>query len=122
MPQHRFASTTFLVWGTLLIWIGNFVAVYVFTAFACARQFHHVELAGIPVVPLTTTVLTATSAAFTATLMWRAQRRAVQENRADQHSPFIRFLILATGALALIGALWIALPPLLLNGQCEGGA
>jgi hypothetical protein len=44
--QHRFASTTFLITGGLLVWMADFVFVYVFVAVACARGFADIVILG----------------------------------------------------------------------------
>jgi membrane protein DedA with SNARE-associated domain len=50
----RFTTIVFLIWGGLLTWAGYFLFVYVFAALACARQFHHLTVAGIDVVTFAT--------------------------------------------------------------------
>lgn len=118
--KHRFTATALYLWSSLLIWMSTFLTVYVFAALACARHFADARLLGLGVVPLVTTIVTFAAAGITAYLLRAAYRR--MHTMDDEHARFIHFVVLATSALALIGLMYLALPPLLLASQCEGGA
>lgn len=120
--SHRFTTTTFFIWSGLLIWMGNFVFLYVFAALACARRFAEVRVLGVAVVPFTTLVSCLLAIAATGTMMWIAYRRIPGRPPAGEQSTFIRFIVMAASLLALIGTLYVLLPPLLLATNCEGGA
>ena len=118
--RHRFTATTVSIWSSLLIWMATFVVVYVFAALACARRFADVRLLGIGIVPFVTTLCLAVAALATGWLMHRTWRRMRAET--DGETNFLRFIVLATGVLALIGLTYLALPSLLLASRCAGGA
>ena len=109
--QRRFTPTAFTLMGGLLIWITNFVFVYSFAAVACARGFAHLETLGIRIVPLVTTSATCLSFAATVALLVMARRRG--RARSDASTQFIEFVAMATGGLALVALVFLALPPLL---------
>src|SRR3990170_6969517 len=99
--QHRFAPTTFLITGGLLIWMTNFMFVYVFAAVACARGFAQLRLANLPIIPVVTTMAVLLAGAATIELL----RQGVKRLRAaggDEHTRFIGFVTLATSAIALV--------------------
>lgn len=118
MEQHRFASTTLFIWSSLLIWMADFLFVYVFAALACARRFVDADLFGIGIVPLVTTTATLLAALTTAAVMWIAARRVCQETTADPNTQFIRSVTLGASALVLLALLWLALPPLIVEARC----
>jgi uncharacterized membrane protein len=118
--RHRFTPTTIFIWSSLLIWMTSFVLVYVFAALACARQFADVRVMGVGIVPFTTALCLAVAALATGWLMHRAWRRL--RAQTDAESSFLRFIVLATGVLALIGLTYLALPSMLLAVRCAGGA
>ena len=120
--SHGFTSTTFYIWSGLLIWMANFAFVYVFAALACARGFADVRLFGFGVVPLTTVVSCTLAAVATGAVMWLARQRIQKNARENEHSNFIRFVVMATGLLALIAMLYVLLPPGLLTTHCSSGA
>jgi hypothetical protein len=118
MREHRFTPTAIFIWAGLLIWMTDFLFVYVFAALACARGFAEVRAFGLPVVPLATTLSNVLACIATAAVMWVALRRMRREPHVDEHTQFIRFLSLALGSLALLGIVWLALPPLLVRAGC----
>jgi hypothetical protein len=87
--------------------------VYVFAALACARQFHHLTVAGIDIVTFATF---AGLPIALATMLW-TMRRARHRMR-EAFPPLVRFLAIALGALALLGMVWTALPVVLLSENC----
>jgi hypothetical protein len=113
--ERRFAATTFLITGGLLIWLTNFTFVYVFAALACARNFARVQIAGLAIVPIVTTFATLSAAIATAVLIAAARRRRRASDQ-DPHSRFIDFVVLATSGIALVVLVWLAFPPLMTSG------
>lgn len=110
--QHRFTSTTFLLTGGLLVWIADFAFVYVFAAVACARGFADVDVLGLPIVPVVTTLASLCAGLATAWLLRRGYR--IRSGPAiDESQSFIGFVALATCVIALIALAMLILPPLL---------
>lgn len=118
MQAHRFAPTTFFIWGGLLVYALDFLFVYIFAALACAKRFAEARWLGMPLVPLVTTIAGLLAAAAVGFVMWTAVRRNRAEPDADEQTRFIRFLAIAGGGLALVALLWLSLPPLLLANAC----
>lgn len=119
MERHKFSSTALLIWSGLLIWMVNFLFVYVFAALACARRFADADVFGVGIVPFTTIIATALAGLATAAVTWSAARRLQQQASTDRHSRFIFFVTAGAGGLALIGLLWVAIPALVLSTNCE---
>lgn len=117
--QHRFTTTTFLMVGGLLVWMADFVFVYVFAALACARRFANVTLLGWPVVPLATVLASLLAAAVTVAIVRRGyvlHRR----DESDEHTRFIGFVTWAGGALALVALVLLVMPALVTNACPQG--
>ncbi len=98
--------------------MANFLFVYVFAALACARRFADVSVFGVGIVPFATILATAVAGLATAAVTWSAARR-LQQASTDRHSRFIFFVTAGAGGLALIALLWVAIPALVLNTNCE---
>jgi hypothetical protein len=118
VERHEFTPTALLIWSGLLIWMADFLFVYVFAALACARRFAHAEVFGVGIVPFATVIATAVAGLATAVVMWSAARR-LQEGSTDGHSRFIFFVTAAAGGLGLIALLWVAIPALVLSTNCD---
>jgi hypothetical protein len=118
VERHAFTPTALLIWSGLLIWMTDFLFVYVFAALACARRFADVEIFGIGIVPFTTIIATVVAALATTVVMWSAARR-LQQASTDRHSRFIFFVTAAAGGLGLIVLLWVAIPALVLSTKCN---
>lgn len=117
--MNRFAPTAFLIWSGPLIWMGNFLFVYVFAALACAQRIADMELLGFGIVPFATTASSILAAVAILVVMRTAARRWHAESTSDTHSRFIRFVTLGSAALALVALAWVALPPLLATTACS---
>lgn len=111
--EHRFTSTTLFIVGSLLVWLANFVVVYVIAALACARGFAAAQLLGMPLVPAVTTLSSLAAAVVTFVLL-RTGASALRERGASEHSRFIGFVAFMTSVLGLIALVLIALPPLVI--------
>lgn len=112
--QHRFTATTFLVLGGLLVWMANFVFVYVFAAVACARGFADARWSGLPVVTLAT-LLSSVIAGVITVLIARRGYRLHAAVEADEHTRFIGFVTLAGGALALVALVLLVMPVIVMS-------
>lgn len=115
--QHRFASTTFLITGGLLVWMADFVFVYVFVAVACARGFADIVILGWPLVPVVTGVASLAAAVTTFWLILRGYKEK-QRAAADEHARFLGFVTFATSGIALVALALLALPPWMVSA-CE---
>jgi hypothetical protein len=117
--ERGFTSTAMFIMGGLLVWIATFVFIYTFAAVACARGLARLTLAGVGIVPAVTTLASVVAALTTALLLRNAIVKRVPA--ADRSASFIRFIALATCAIALVALVLIALPALLV-GTCNAGA
>lgn len=112
--EHRFTPTTLFIVGALLVWMTNFLVVYVFAALACARGFADLRVLGLPIVPVATTLSCVAAAIVTGALLRRGfalMRAAV----LSEHARFIGFVAFMTSTLAMIGLVMLALPPLVVS-------
>jgi hypothetical protein len=112
--EHPFTSTTLFIAGSMLIWLANFVVVYVIAALACARGFAAVRLLGLPIVPVLT-IVSSIAAAVVTLLLLRRGAAALHDGAQTAHARFIGFIVLASSVLALIALVLLALPPLLVS-------
>jgi hypothetical protein len=118
VEPHRFASTTLFIWSSLLIWMADFLFVYVFAALACARRFAHAELFGIGIVPFVTSTSTVLAGLATTVVIWLSVRRLGEERAVDPNTRFIRRVTLGVSVLVLVALALLALPPLLTEVRC----
>ena len=109
--EHRFTPTSLFITGALLIWMADFVAVYVFAALACARNFAAVRVVGLPIVPFAAILLSIGAAATTAMVL-RSALRTMRDTRTSEHSRFLGFVAVMTSVLAMIAIVLLSLPPL----------
>lgn len=112
--RHPFTSTTFLILGGLLVWMADFVLVYVFAALACARGFADVSWFGIPIVVSMTVLMSLIAGAVTVLLIRRGYRLQ-NEVGTDESSRFIGFVALAGGGIALIALVMLVIPALVVS-------
>lgn len=112
--QHRFTTTTFLLTGGLLVWMADFVFVYVFAAVACARGFADATLLGLPVVTLVTLLASLVAGTITVWIVRRGYRlhSAVE---MDEHTRFIGFVAVASGTLALVALVLLVMPAMVMT-------
>lgn len=103
-----------------LVWSVHFLAIYVFTALACARGFFEVELLGIGIVPLVGSLLSLVAIALIADALYISWRRwrgppgdaAPPLDDMDPASArrFMAYAGLLLSAIALIATIWQTLP------------
>ena len=97
--------------GALLVWMADFVVVYVFAAVACARGFADASWFGVPIVTWVTLLASLAAGAATALVVRRGY--LLQKDVAtDEPSRFIGFVALASGGIALIALMLLVLPVL----------
>lgn len=112
---QRFAPTLFFITAGLLIWVADFLFIYVFAALACARGFDDATVFGIGVVPLAVGAATAIACAMTGAVLISAVRGAEQ---GPTTSGFLQRLALGLAVLALVAIVWNGLPALLVHRTC----
>jgi hypothetical protein len=112
--QHRFTPTTFFIMGALLTWMAHFTVIYVFAAVACARGFADLTVLTLPVVPAFTIAASLLAVAITVALVHRGYSH-LRRTALDEHTRFIGFVAFATGAIALVGLVWLLLPALVVT-------
>ena len=112
--QHRFLTTTFLVMGGLLVWMADFVFVYVFAAVACAKGFADATLWGLPVVTLVTLSASLIAGGVTV-LIGRRGYRLHSAVEMDEYTRFIGFVTLACGGLALVALVLLVIPAVVMT-------
>lgn len=112
--QHRFTATSFLLLGGLLVWMAEFVFVYVFAAVACAKGFAGASVLGLPVVTLAALLASILAGAITVMIVRKGYR--LHSNRGmDEHTRFIGFVTFACGALALVALVLLVMPVLVMS-------
>lgn len=116
MPRP-FTRVTLQVMGPLLAWLVCFTAVYVVGALACARGFAQVQVAGLHITGLLTTLLVLATAAFT---VWKIITARKLLRRAGPEQAFSGFLAVSLGGLVLLGLLLVCLPVLVVRPTCTG--
>lgn len=112
MRSHRFTSTSFFIWGGLLIYALSFLVVYVSVALSCARPF------GVGLVRVATVAWSVAAAVAILVHLLAARRRNRNDPSADEHTRFIRSVAAAASGLALLALAWLTLPALVLRTQC----
>lgn len=105
-----------------LVWSAHFLAIYVFTAIACARGFFHHEVFGIGIVPLVGSALSLVALAVIADALYLSWYRWLGDEPEGQPPPphdrgdvasrreFMAYAGLLLSALALIATVWQTLP------------
>jgi len=117
MNQHKqrtFLTTTVLIVGALLAWMGAFTFVYVFAAVACAKQFADTQILGIPIVPVVT-IATCVVTAIVSVVSLRKGLALLRAQAADEHERFLGFVALATSGIAIFALVLLVLPPLVMS-------
>ena len=105
MAESRFTRTALRMSSGIIIWAAHFLAIYGFTALACARGFATARWMGIGAVPWMIGVATLIAAAALVALIASAARAA--------NSSFTEWMAAALGGLALIAVAWEAMAVLM---------
>lgn len=108
MIASGFTATALRMSSGVLIWAAHFLAIYGFTAIACARGFASAQWLGMGVLPLTIGAATAVAASALAAIVVQAMRTG--------RSSFTEWMAAALAGLALIAVLWEGLAVLLVPG------
>lgn len=104
--MSRFTRATLQMFAGALIWAAHFLAIYGFTAIACARGFAGADWLGIGIVPVTITAATLVASSVALAMIWTGIRTL----RADTGSHFVGWMTTGCAALALLAILWETLP------------
>ncbi|HLF97078.1 MAG TPA: hypothetical protein VI457_08040 [Methylococcaceae bacterium] len=107
----RYTQATVGLFAAPAIWAADFLAIYIFTALACARRFDASTWLGIGVVPWVIGLATLIALTFTLTLTLRSLRGA-RRHQADDTALFVHRLSAAIGGLCSLAILWNAWPVL----------
>ena len=105
-----------------LIWSVHFLAIYVFTAIACAHGFFHDEILGIRTVPLVGSAFSLIALALIADALYVSWRRWRGDAASEAPAPpyrgndrasrrrFMAYAGLLLSGIALIATVWQTLP------------
>ena len=108
--RDSFGTKMIVFSGGLFAWAAHFLAIYIYNALACARRFHHVEIASFPNVPVVVAAMTAGGLIACAWLGWRAYawRGALLagEDRANDTNRFLRYVAIGNTLLAGVAIVW----------------
>ena len=114
--QRPFATTALFVWGAPLVWAADFLCAYVLAAFACARDFSHLEVFGWPLVRSTSLAFSVLACVAIVLLLLRALRRT--RSSVDATSRMLAFTAAGLGMLALVATIFSAMPRTLAGVEC----
>jgi hypothetical protein len=116
MLAHPAAALGFLFAG-FIIWAARFLAIYVFTALACAKGFAGASLADIGIVPafIGAATLIAIAANIWVILHGVSRVRRQPEARDEFDAvPFVGYVAAAVAALSIVAIVWETLPVLII--------
>lgn len=116
MIRHGATATLVFVFAGLIIWAARFVAIYSFTALACAKQFAGLTLAGIGIVSLfvgAATLLAIAANAWVVMLAIGEVRRYPGSVDDVELAPFVGYTAATVAGLSIIAILWETLPVLI---------
>jgi uncharacterized membrane protein YhaH (DUF805 family) len=125
-------DSLFAVIAGPLVWTAHFLALYIFTAIACAQGFFHDEVLGVRVVLLVGGAITVLAVALIVdgiVISWRRWRERGADGAPaplpphDSNDPsssrrFIAYAGLLLSGIALIATVWETLP-ILFYGSCR---
>jgi hypothetical protein len=100
--------------GGLVVWAVRFLAVYIITALACAREWADVQMAGVPILPAALVAATFVGLAACGVLLVRSARalRAGGAEGAEGTSSFVHAVAALVAGLAALAMIWETLPVL----------
>ena len=102
------ASTAWRLWIAPAVWALHFLAIYGFTALACARNAR-TGLLGIDAVPWLVGGATVVAASLLLSTIWTAVRDGRRRASTDA-TVFVHWLTAATACIVLIAIAWETLP------------
>lgn len=108
MTVSPFTRTFLLIFSGPLIWAVHFLAIYVFVALACARQFADVVWLGAGVAQWAVGMLTLAGVGSVAAVIVLYDRRHDQPGR--DAADFVRWTTFTLGALSIGAMVWEAVP------------
>jgi hypothetical protein len=119
---RTFSLTAMQVTAGLLIWLADFLVIYVVAALACARGFAAATWLGVDIVGLVSALATLAACVATIGVVFvgrRKARTASADAREDGASlAFLGELTLWAAVLGLLATVLTALPGLLLTRLC----
>lgn len=107
------STTTRRLWVAPLVWAAHFLAIYAFTALACARK-SATGWYGVDAVPWFVGAATLVAAALLLAMISIAVRDLRRGASPLQPSAFTHWLSAALAGLALLAVVWETLPVLLI--------
>ena len=116
MLAHPAAALGFLFAG-FIIWAARFLAIYVFTALACAKGFAGASLADIGIVPafIGAATLIALAANIWVILLGVSRVRSQPEARDEFDAvPFVGYIAATVAALSIVAIVWETLPVMII--------
>jgi hypothetical protein len=108
----RNTQATVALFAAPLIWAADFLAIYIFTALACARHFDALTWLGIGVVPWMIGMTTLVALTATLTLALQSLKGAGRIHSQDDPGLFLHRLNAAISGLCSLAILWNAWPVL----------
>ncbi len=105
-------AVTWRLWVGPLVWAAHFLAIYAFTALACARNVA-AGWFGVGIVIWFIGAATLVAAAVLLLTIGIAVRDGRRSASSPEPSPFVHWLTAAIAGLVLLAVLWETLPVLL---------
>lgn len=100
------------LWVAPLVWAAHFLAIYAFTALACARK-DTAGWFGVGTVPWFVSAATLVAAAVLLLTIGIAVHDGRRSASSPEPSPFVHWLTAAIAGLVLLAVVWETLPVLL---------
>lgn len=118
MPAALFTPTFLYMLGGLIVWGVRFLAVYSFTALACARGWSEATPGGIGLVPLVVGIATLVAVLGCVALLAKAVTRLGDRSSQEgaENTRFVHIIAASVAALAILAMVWETLPFLLITG------
>lgn len=117
MRAAPFTQSFLYLTGGLIIWAVRFLAIYPFTALACARGWSQASLAGIGMVPLVMSLSAIVAVLGCAAILLRALARMGDRSSDEiaQNARFVHVVAASVAALAILAMIWETLPVLFIS-------
>ena len=115
MTAPGFTRTFLYMLGGLIVWAVRFLAVYIFTALACARGWAEAELAGIGLVPASIVLATLLGVGACLVLIVHARRRIALRPEGDDNARFVHAVAALVAGIAIVAMVWETVPAFLVT-------
>ena len=110
MTAPGFTRTFLYMLGGLIVWAIRFLAVYIFTALACARGWAEAELAGFGIVPAAIVLAAIAGIGACLALIVHACRRMRLRPEGDDNARFVHGLAALIAGIATVAMIWETVP------------